>query len=193
MAPKARAPQARLRSLPGRSPQDFSRNMNAPAVFTRPKSAGLRPEYERASRRRLFHSPSRSRFRPPHPLTFGFRLRPPGGASIYSRPVLDASGTLGSVAGRCKGVQKGHDAFCELFFFQHFHSDSSNLWRSSSRLSTDGAADSGGRENVAAHTRQQLSTCPQALPEAGEKSVIRADGREWREGTSWRTVRSFLR
>src|SRR5207249_2325976 len=38
-----------------------------------------------------FSSSSRSRFRPPRLLTFGFRLRPPGGASTYSRPVLDAS------------------------------------------------------------------------------------------------------
>ena len=61
--PKARAPKARLRS-------------------TRAKVRSTLPGNETASRRELFHSPSRSRFRPPHPLTFGFRLQPPGEASI---------------------------------------------------------------------------------------------------------------
>src|SRR5205809_5033132 len=35
-----------------------------------------------------FRSPSRFRFRPPDPLTFGFRLLPPVPASTYLRSVL---------------------------------------------------------------------------------------------------------
>jgi len=123
----------------------------------------IHPEHERASRRRLFHSPSRSRFCPPHPLTFGFRLRPPGEASIYSRPVLDATGTLGAGQGECKHVQNGQRAFCELFFYQHFHSDSSNLWRTSRPLSTDVSTPPGGPENHAAQLPRPLSTSPHLL------------------------------
>ena len=40
------------------------------------------------------NSPSRWRFRPPSPRTFGFRLRPPGAASTYSRSVLGARANL---------------------------------------------------------------------------------------------------
>src|SRR5437763_12365312 len=97
---------------------------------------GLGPEHETAPRRRLFHSPSRSRFRPPRPLTFGFRLRPSRGASTSSRPVLDARGTVRPVQGGRKRVEDGPAAFCEFFFYQHFHSDSSSLWRTERRLST---------------------------------------------------------
>src|SRR5690242_14672723 len=82
------------------------------------------------------HSPSRSRFRPPRPLTFGFRLRPSRGASTYSRPVLDARGTVRPVRHGRKPFENGPAAFCEFFFFQHFHSDSSNLWRTGRGLST---------------------------------------------------------
>ena len=39
-------------------------------------------------------SPSRVRFRPLSRLTFRFRVRPPGRASSYSRPVLGAGGNL---------------------------------------------------------------------------------------------------
>ena len=88
------------------------------------------------------HSPSRFRFRPPNPLTFGFRLRPSSGASTYLRPVLGAIGTLGPRESRCKVTQWEQRAFCELFFFQHFPSISSNLWKSlvcSGLLSTPAA------------------------------------------------------
>ena len=40
------------------------------------------------------NSPSRVRFRPPPRRTFGFRLRPTGVGSTYSRPVLGARGKL---------------------------------------------------------------------------------------------------
>src|SRR5207244_11368262 len=40
-------------------------------------------------------SPSRLRFRPPPRPAFRFRVRLPGVASTYSRPVLGAGGTLG--------------------------------------------------------------------------------------------------
>jgi hypothetical protein len=42
----------------------------------------------------LLDSPSRFRFRPPHRLTFGLHLVPPGMASSYSRSVLGARGNL---------------------------------------------------------------------------------------------------
>ena len=50
------------------------------------------------------NSPSRFRFRPPLRPTFGFRLRPPGGASTYSRSVLGASGNLDGPQGLRKPV-----------------------------------------------------------------------------------------
>ena len=118
-------------------------------------------EYERASRRRLFHSPSRSRFRPPHPLTFGFRLQPSGGASTYSRPVLDATGTLGPPGGSCKRVRNGPRALCELFFFQHFHSDSCSLWRTFGQLSTDDSVCRPAPKRSRCSARPGPVTCPQ--------------------------------
>src|SRR5437763_11051472 len=107
--PKKRA--SKRRSEPGESAKHFPRNMKRP------------PEGP-------LHSPSRFRFRPPNPLTFGFRLRPSSGASTYLRPVLGAIGTLGPRESRCKVPQWEQRAFCELFFFQHFPSISSNLWKS---------------------------------------------------------------
>jgi hypothetical protein len=74
------------------------------------------------------HSPSRLRFRPPIPVTFAFRLRPSGSTSSYSRPVLDAGGTLGAVGRRCKSSRAQLVAICEAFFFPHFHSISCSLW-----------------------------------------------------------------
>jgi hypothetical protein len=52
---------------------------------------------QRAPRRAPFGSPSRFRFRPPAPLTFGFRLLPSLPASTYLRSVLGANGNLGEV------------------------------------------------------------------------------------------------
>src|SRR4051794_10570938 len=54
----------------------------------------------------LLCSPSRSRFRPPFSLTFGFRLRPSGSASSYLRSVLGARGNLGARRSRHKGSLK---------------------------------------------------------------------------------------
>jgi hypothetical protein len=52
------------------------------------------------------NSPSRLRFRPPDRLTFRFRVRPPGWASTYSRPVLGARGKLRHGGGRAQGLGK---------------------------------------------------------------------------------------
>ena len=52
------------------------------------------------------NSPSRFRFRPPFPPAFGFRLLPPGWASVYLRSVLGARGRLG-LEGR---VRKGSES-----------------------------------------------------------------------------------
>jgi hypothetical protein len=52
--------------------------------------------------RRPFHSPSRSRFRPRSPGTFPLRVPPPRVASIYSRSVLGARGTVDRRCGPCK-------------------------------------------------------------------------------------------
>jgi hypothetical protein len=51
------------------------------------------------------NSPSRVRFRPPVRLTFRFRVRPPGLASSYSRPVLGATGTLGDLPSDRKSIR----------------------------------------------------------------------------------------
>ena len=67
------------------------------------------------------NSPSRLRFRPLNRPTFGFRLRPPGWASIYSRSVLGARGTVD--VSRCpfKTCPIADPAICKKFSFQHFH------------------------------------------------------------------------
>jgi hypothetical protein len=67
-------------------------------------------------------SPSRSRFRPPIPLTFAFRLRPSRSASTYSRPVLDAGRTLRASWPGHKGGQGRKKAKLSLFAnFSFFH------------------------------------------------------------------------
>ena len=53
------------------------------------------------------NSASRVRFRPPPQRTFGFRLRPTGVDSTYSRPVLAARGNLGAGGRSVKGVGTG--------------------------------------------------------------------------------------
>ena len=52
------------------------------------------------------NSPSRLRFRPPLPVNLGFRLRPSGAASAYSRSVLGARGKLSALADVFKGAAK---------------------------------------------------------------------------------------
>src|SRR3954462_6741345 len=74
----------------------------APGVLAGPKPPrGGRGRWAAFSRRQIerplagpLNSPNRFRFRPPHRLTFGFRLVPPGRASIYLRSVLGARGNL---------------------------------------------------------------------------------------------------
>jgi hypothetical protein len=63
------------------------------------------------------NSPSRVRFRPPFRPTFRFRVRPPGLASSYSRPVLGAVGTLRLPDGRRKGDPLRKIAQFALFQF----------------------------------------------------------------------------
>jgi hypothetical protein len=62
------------------------------------------------------NSPSRWRFRPPNPLAFRLRVQPPGPASVYSRSVLGASGTLRRrrTADKGVGTRKG----CSLHLFR---------------------------------------------------------------------------
>src|SRR5438105_250753 len=118
------------------------------------------------------HSPSRFRFRPPNPLTFGFRLRPSSGASTYLRPVLGAIGTLGPRESRCKVPHWEQRAFCELFFFQHFPSISSNLWKSlvcSGLLSTP-AANRGLRRLSKRHSHPDWSPGFSTTPSNGVES-----------------------
>jgi hypothetical protein len=66
------------------------------------------------------NSPSRFRFRPPCRPTFGFRLRPPGWASTYSRSVLGANGTVEVSRGPFKACPNAKFAICKKFSFQHF-------------------------------------------------------------------------
>src|SRR5689334_18653059 len=63
------------------------------------------------------YSPSRWRFRPPHRLTFRFRVLPSGGASSYSRSVLGASGNLTMATGPGKTLGELICALCEVFFY----------------------------------------------------------------------------
>ena len=66
------------------------------------------------------NSPSRLRFRPPNRPTFGFRLRPPGWASTYSRSVLGANGTVEVSRRPFKSCRNAELAICKVFSFQHF-------------------------------------------------------------------------
>jgi hypothetical protein len=66
------------------------------------------------------NSPSRLRFRPLNRPTFGFRLRPPGWASIYSRSVLGANGTVEASSRPFKACPNADVAICKVFSFQHF-------------------------------------------------------------------------
>ncbi len=59
-------------------------------------------------------SPSRVRFRPLPRLTFRFRVRPPGRASSYSRPVLGAAAIYAVAAVLARRTDHGKAANCEL-------------------------------------------------------------------------------
>src|SRR5437588_8267347 len=122
------------------------------------------------------HCPSRFRFRPPSPLTFGFRLRPSSGASTYLRPVLGAIGRLGGVGSRCKVANGEQFALCELFFFQHVPSNLSNLWKSSpvpAMFSTDSSGAGLTCFDPAAVGEVQASPFPQCSRRAVKLSVER--------------------
>ena len=64
------------------------------------------------------NSASRVRFRPPIRRTFGFRLRPTGSDSTYSRPVLAARGKLRPRARSVKAARSVAVANCGFFFTQ---------------------------------------------------------------------------
>src|SRR3954462_10733406 len=83
-----------------------------PAAKRPPPLGQHGPEYERATRRPLFRSPSRFRFRPPAPMTFGFRLLPSLPASTYLRSVLGAKRNLGEVKAVGKRSEFEKDAIC---------------------------------------------------------------------------------
>jgi hypothetical protein len=70
-------------------------------------------QYETATLGSPFRSPSRFRFRPPDPLTFGFRLLPPVPASTYLRSVLGAEGNLGEAKSFRKRSKEEKGAICK--------------------------------------------------------------------------------
>src|SRR3954468_3907856 len=88
-----------------------------PAAKRPPPLGQHGPEYERATRRPLFRSPSRSRFRPPAPLTFGFRLLPSLPASTYLRSVLGARRNLGEDKSFRKRSKDEKGAICRNSIF----------------------------------------------------------------------------
>ncbi len=76
-----------------------------------------------------FRSPSRFRFRPPDPLTFGFRLLPSVPASTYLRSVLGANGNLGEARSFRKRSERGKGRNLQEFNYSHFHSTPCSLWK----------------------------------------------------------------
>ena len=84
---------------------------------------------QRAPRRAPFGSPSRFRFRPPAPLTFGFRLLPSLPASTYLRSVLGADRNLGEDKSFRKRSERRKGRNLQKFNFPHFHSRPCSLWK----------------------------------------------------------------
>jgi hypothetical protein len=80
---------------------------------------------------RPLSSPSRFRFRPPAPLTFGFRLLPSLPASTYLRSVLGANGNLGEPRSFRKRSERRKGRNLQKFNFPHFHSRPCSLWKAS--------------------------------------------------------------
>src|SRR4051812_17350907 len=76
-------------------------------------------------------SPTRFRFRPPLPVTFALRLRPPPAASSYLRPVVGARGNLGAGKGGRKGSRDGIDAICGKSKCPHLHRFFTLVWTTS--------------------------------------------------------------
>jgi hypothetical protein len=78
---------------------------------------------------RPLSSPSRFRFRPPAPLTFGFRLLPSLPASTYLRSVLGADRNLGEDKSFRKRSERRKGRNLQKFNFPHFHSRPCSLWK----------------------------------------------------------------
>src|SRR5881392_3946746 len=74
-------------------------------------------------------SPSRFRFRPPNPLTFGFRLLPSVSASTYLRSVLGANRNLGEGRSLRKRSKRRKGRNLQEFNYPHFHSRPCSLWK----------------------------------------------------------------
>src|SRR3954468_21434491 len=94
-------------AMPPKRPPDSLRAAANPAG-----ARTISVQYERATREPLFRSPSRFRFRPPAPMTFGFRLLPSLPASTYLRSVLGAKRNLGEVKAVGKRSEFEKDAIC---------------------------------------------------------------------------------
>ena len=91
-------------------------------------SATIRTEKSEGPLAGPFNSPSRFRFRPPHRLTFGFRLLPPGRASIYLRSVLGARGNLEADRPSGKAVNGSVRRKMSLFATDKFSTYPQRLW-----------------------------------------------------------------
>ena len=100
----------------------------AATVLTRPASPKA-DQYETATLEPPFRSPSRFRFRPPAPLTFGFRLLPSLPASTYLRSVLGANGNLGEHRSFRKRSERRKGRNLQKFNYPHFHSRPCSLWK----------------------------------------------------------------
>ena len=74
------------------------------------------------------NSPSGSRFRPPHPPTFRFRVQPSGEASTYSRSLLGADGNLEGRKPSRKYLSILIRAICEKSIFPQFPHTCDALW-----------------------------------------------------------------
>ncbi len=92
--------------------------------FQHAKVGTGRPERVRRER----NSPSRRRFRPPSPVTFRFRVRPPGRVSSYSRSVLGALGNLGCRTWPFKASSCGKGCCLRPFSCPHLHGRAAGLW-----------------------------------------------------------------
>src|SRR4051794_3774554 len=79
-----------------------------PLLITQASHADVLTRTEKGQK----NSPSRWRFRPPPPRTFGFRLRPSGMVSAYSRSALGAALTLATDVSTDKEPPTRSAAFC---------------------------------------------------------------------------------
>src|SRR6266480_2226334 len=109
---------------------EIGRGGFAAATVSTRTAASPPVQYETATLESPFRSPSRFRFRPPAPLTFGFRLLPSLPASTYLRSVLGANGNLGEVRSFRKRSERRKGRNLQKFNFPHFHSTPCSLWKS---------------------------------------------------------------